>query len=232
MTSSVLLEVCLDSVASAVASEKGGAQRVELCANLEAGGVTPSVPLAAMLRKRISIAMHVLIRPRPGDFCYTVAEFEVMKQEIGLAKQFGANGVAVGILDEQNRVDVPRTRELVDLARPLSVTFNRAFDVRADLMHALEQVIRTGADRVSTSGGKPTANEGSGVIVRLVKQSSGRVGILACGTIRSDKVAAIIKATGVREVHARLQTPVSGRAHQTEVQAETVARFLQAARLR
>jgi len=152
MPTAILLEVCLDSVASAVASEKGGAQRVELCGSLGDGGVTPSAGLIATVRKGIKIAMHVLIRPRPGDFCYTADEFDVMKRDILLAKQLGANGVALGILDRQDRVDVPRTKELLELARPLSVTFNRAFDLTVDLSSALEDVVKSGADRVLTSG--------------------------------------------------------------------------------
>src|SRR5438477_8524428 len=109
MASEILLEVCLDSVASAIAAEQGGARRVEVCSNLAEGGVTPSAGLIAMVRKRITIGMHVLIRPRSGDFCYSAAEFEVMKREIVLAKQLGANGVALGVLDAQGRADVPRT---------------------------------------------------------------------------------------------------------------------------
>ena len=171
MASKILLEVCPDSVASAIAAEQGGARRGEVCSNLAEGGVTPSAGLIAMVRKRITIAMHVLIRPRSGDFCYSAAEFEVMKREIVLAKQLGANGVALGVLDAQGRVDVPRTRELAELARPLSVTFNRAFDVTPDLAAALEDVMRSGADRVLTSGGKATAIEAGsvhGVVVQMI----------------------------------------------------------------
>ncbi len=233
MPTAILLEVCLDSVASAVASENGGALRVELCGSLGDGGVTPSAGLIATVRKGITIAMHVLIRPRPGDFCYTADEFDVMKRDILLAKQLGANGVALGILDRQDRVDVPRTKELLELARPLSVTFNRAFDVTADLSSALEDLVKSGADRVLTSGGKKTAEEGADVIARLMKESAGRVGIIACGTIREGNVASLIEKTGVREVHARLETVVPGsEAQGARVQAETVARFLKAASIR
>ncbi len=233
MPTAILLEVCLDSVASAVASEKGGAQRVELCGSLGDGGVTPSAGLIATVRKRITIAMHVLIRPRPGDFCYTADEFDVMKRDVLLAKQLGANGVALGILDRQDRVDVPRTKELVELARPLSVTFNRAFDVTVDLSSALEDVVKSGADRVLTSGGKKTAEKGADVIARLMKESAGRVAIIACGTIREGNVASLIEKTGVREVHARLETVVPGsEAQGARVQAETVARFLKSASIR
>ena len=126
MKASVVLEVCVDSVASAVAAEQGGTHRLELCANLAEGGVTPSAGMIAMVRKRVGIPLHVLIRPRTGDFFYTPDEFDVMKRDIVLARQFGANGVAVGILTPDGNVDVLRTSELVGMARPLSVTFHRA----------------------------------------------------------------------------------------------------------
>jgi len=230
MASEILLEVCIDSVASAVAAERGGARRVEVCSNLAEGGVTPSARLIAMVRKGITIAMHVLIRPRSGDFYYSADEFEVMKRDIVLAKQLGANGVALGVLDEQGRVDVPRTRELAELARPLSVTFNRAFDTTADLAAALEDVVRAGADRVLTSGGKATADEGVDVIARLVKQSAGRLGILACGTVRAENVAGIVERTGVHEVHARLDSAVAdGEDRGAVVRVGAVAGFLHAA---
>jgi copper homeostasis protein len=229
MPPSVILEVCADSVASAMASEKGGAQRVELCSDLAEGGVTPSAGLIAMARKRISIALHVLIRPRPGDFCYGPDEFEVMKRDIVLAKQLGVNGVVLGILDPEGNVDRARTGELVELAHPLSVTFHRAFDGTSDLPAALEEVVRAGADRVLTSGGAPTAEDGAGMIARLVTAAAGRVAIMACGAIRAGNVASVVGKTGVREVHANLQGPVPGdEGRRMELLPETVAGFLAA----
>ncbi|MGC2197217.1 MAG: copper homeostasis protein CutC [Terriglobales bacterium] len=230
MLPSVFLEVCVDSVASAVASEKGGAQRVELCSGLAEGGVTPSAGLIAMARKRISIALHVLIRPRPGDFCYLPDEFEVMKTDIVLAKQLGAAGVVLGILNPEGHVDVARTGELVELARPMSVTFHRAFDTTPGLPAALEEVVSTGADRVSTSGGAQTAEDGAAMIGCLVAAAADRVAIMACGAIRAGNVAGIVERTGVVEVHANLQSPVSsGEGRRMEVLPETVAGFLAAA---
>lgn len=229
MFSSILLEVCVDSVASAIASESGGAQRVELCSNLDDGGVTPSAGVIAMVRKRVALPMHILIRPRAGDFVYSADEFEVMKRDILLSKQLGANGVVFGILDKQGAVDVARTRELVDLAQPLSVTFHRAFDASSDLKIALEEVVETRADNVLTSGGATSAMEGADMIERLVRRAAGRVAILACGSIRPANVAEIIERTGVREVHARLQAD-SG-TEKAEVLAETVAEFVKAASL-
>ena len=244
MPFSCVLEVCVDSVASAMAAEKGGAQRVELCSGLAEGGITPSAGLIVMTRKRVAIALHVLIRPRAGDFGYTADEFEVMKRDVALAKQLGVDGVVFGILGPDGRVDVPRTQELVELSRPLKVTFHRAFDAAADLLTALEDVIRTGADRILTSGGVPTAKEGADVIASLVTASQGRVIVMACGTIRAANVRRILDSTGVSEVHANLQSLVprpvdesgrapfpfaGGRLQRLEVVPETVAAFLAAA---
>lgn len=206
MPSPILLEVCVDSVASAVASEKGGAQRIKLCGNLADGGFTPSAGLIATVRKKIAVPLHVLIRPRTGSFCYTGDEFEVMKRDIALAKQLGANGVVFGILNRERSVDVARTRELIALSRPLSITFHRAFDAGNDLRATLEDVVETGADRILTSGGAQNAESGAATIANLVKASARRIGIMACGTIRARNVASIIEKAGVREVHAELAT--------------------------
>ena len=237
----VLLEVCVETVASAVAAERGGAYRVELCSNLAVEGVTPSLELIEQVRRRISIPLHVLIRPRAGDFRYTPPEFELMKSEIAHARQIGVNGVVFGILDTANHVDVQRTRDLVERSRPLAVTFHRGFDESAHLPSALEAVVRTGADRILTSGGALNAEQGSPMLSQLVKIAAGRIGILACGTIRETNVRKIVEATGVREIHASLldrslKTPV-GEGEGTEVkrqtltlQPEMVERVLNAAR--
>ena len=200
----VLLEVCVETVASAVAAERGGAHRVELCSNLRVEGVTPSLQLIEQVRRRISIPLHILIRPRAGDFRYTSPEFELMKSEIAHARHMGVDGVVFGILDAAKQVDVPRTRDLVERARPLAVTFHRAFDESANLLSALEAVIQTGAIRVLTSGGAPNAEEGSPTLSQLVKTAAGRIGVLACGAIRETNVRKIVETTGVREVHASL----------------------------
>lgn len=140
MTEHVLIEVCVESVASAVAAERGGAQRVELCSDLLEGGVTPSVGLMEAVRSRISIGLHPIIRPCAGDFCYTEEEFDVMCRDVEIAKSSGADGVVLGILDPTGKVDLQRTRRLIELARPLPVTFHRAFDMSADLVQSLEDV--------------------------------------------------------------------------------------------
>lgn len=195
------LEISLDSVESAIAAERGGAARVELCANLPAGGTTPSAGMIATVRKEIRIALHVMIRPRAGDFCYTAHEFELMKRDILMAKQLRADGLALGILSADGTVDVNRTRELVALARPVPVTFHRAFDMSANLRATLDQVIESGAARVLTSGGEPAAEQALDAIQALVHAARNRIGVMVCGGVREHNVRRILDATGAGEVH-------------------------------
>ncbi len=180
---------------------------MEVCSNLREGGVTPSAGLIEQVRAGTSIGLHVMIRPRGGDFCYTREEFETMRCDIIAIKKLGADGAVLGILDLNGNVDIERTRQLVELARPLRVTFHRAFDMSADLFRALEDVCATGADRLLTSGGERTACEAVERIARLVEAARGRIAIMACGGIKHDNAASIIERTGVREVHVGLRSP-------------------------
>jgi copper homeostasis protein len=209
MTEQVLIEVCVDSVASAMAAERGGAARVELCSSLLEGGVTPSAGMIEAIRAKISIGLQVIIRPRGGDFCYGEEEIEIMSRDIATAKDLGANGVVLGILDTDGNVNVPRTRELVELARPLNVTFHRAFDMSADLFRAFEKVLATGAERLLTSGGEPTCLQGADTIARLVKAARGRITIMAGGGIGHSEAVTLIERTGVTEIHVGLSSPVA-----------------------
>ncbi len=201
-----LLELCLESVDSAMAAERGGADRVELCANLLEGGTTPSAGAIREARARLSIRIHVMIRPRGGDFLYTDAEFASMRHDIRVAKDLGADGVVLGLLHADGTVDVPRTRELVELASPLPVTFHRAIDVSRDLPEALEAIIGTGAARVLTSGGKPSVIEGLSMVAQLARQAGDRIVVMpGCG-IRQENVREVLERTGAREIHIALET--------------------------
>jgi len=204
----ILVEVCADSVASAIAAERGGAARVELCSSLIEGGLTPSARLIEMTRAAVSMPLHVMIRPRGGDFCYEPEEFEIMKRDIAVAQRVGATGVVFGILDANGNVDVARTRQLADVARPLAVTFHRAFDMTADLFRALEDVCAAGVDRVLTSGGEPTSLLGQETIAQLVRKSEGRIVIMPGSGIRPENARSLVERTGVKEVHVGLRSVV------------------------
>jgi len=199
----VLVEVAVDSVGSAVAVQGGGAGRIELCAGLLEGGTTPSAGMIAACRERVAIPVFVLIRPRSGDFLYDDAELAVMRRDIVVARDLGADGVVIGALRPDGTVDADRTNALVDAARPLEVTFHRAFDFTRDAAEALEAVTALGIDRVLTSGWAATALDGIGTLTELVRRAGERPVLVAAGGITEDNVARIVQATGVREVHVR-----------------------------
>lgn len=209
----ILLEICVDSLQSAVAAEQGGAHRVELCSGLSEGGITPSAGLIATVRQGVSLGLHVMIRPRPGDFCYDTDEFAAMKKDVLMAKQLGADGVVFGILKENEEIDSDRTRSLVEIARPLSATFHRAFDISHDLESALEVLVQAGVNRILTSGGASTAEEGVATIARLVAVAPNHINLIAAGRIRENNVAHIIATTGVTEIHANLALPAPKTSH-------------------
>jgi copper homeostasis protein len=207
----MLLEVCVTSVESALAAQRGGAQRVELCSALEAGGLTPGYGLAAAVRQALRIGLHLMIRPRGGDFLYSDAEFDVMQREITAAKQLGADGVVFGLLTPQGAVDVPRTRELAQLAHPLHVTFHRAFDRTADPLPALEDVIACGAQTLLTSGRANKATGGMPLIRELVHHAAGRIEIMAGSGVTPDNVVALAHDTGARAFHLSARTLAASR---------------------
>jgi len=206
------LEICVDSVESAIAAEAGGAQRVELCSALSEGGLTPSLGLIRAVRSRIGIGIYVMIRPRGGDFLYSSEEFSIMRDDIASAAQAGANGVVFGLLTADGNVDLERSRALVEDARSaapsVEVTFHRAIDMARNLEIALEDVIQTGAHRVLTSGGAQSALLGSARIAGLVRSAEGKIGVMVCGNVRAENLRQIAQATGAREFHASLRTAV------------------------
>lgn len=205
----ILVEVAVDSVASARAAERGGASRIELCSSLAEGGLTPSAGLIETARAAVSMPIYVMIRPRSGDFCYDSDEFAAMHCDIAMAKQMEMSGVVFGLVDVNGNVDVRRTSRLADLARPLEVTFHRAFDITADLFRALEDVCATGANRVLTSGGEQTAFEGRENIAKLMEQAKGRIIVMPGSGIKPENARSLVEATGATEIHAGLRSVVS-----------------------
>lgn len=210
MNGEILVEICVDSVASAVAAECGGARRLELCGDLLEGGITPSAGMIAAVRAKVSIPVQVMIRPRGGDFCYDADEFDIMRRDIETVKKLGADGVVFGILGAEGNVDIPRSRELVELARPLDVTFHRAFDMSAALLRSLEDVCEAGANRILTSGGQATALQGIAKIAELVKAARGRIAIMPGSGIKPENARRIVEESGIREIHAGLGSVVAG----------------------
>ncbi len=202
MSKNFLLEICVDSVESAIAAQEGGADRVELCANLGDGGTTPSAGLIATARRHLRIGLHILIRPRGGDFCYSAVEFKSMKSDVAFAKNLGADGVVFGILKPDRTVDVERMRALVNLARPMSLTFHRAFDVADEPFRALEDIIALGVDRLLTSGQAETAKAGLPLIAQLAQKAAGRIRIMPGGGINAQNLHQFISTAGVSEIHA------------------------------
>ena len=216
MTRRYLLEISVETLEAALAAQHGGADRIELCGNLSIGGVTPSLVMMRAVHGQLHIPMFAIIRPRGGDFVYSETELAEMKRSIGEAKQAGMDGVVLGILTKDRLVDIERTCELVAIARPLPVTFHRAFDDCANLHEALEDVVQTGASRILTSGGAKSAPEGATMLAELVQLASERVVILPGGGINASNISALVKLSNAREFHSGLGTrlPYGGTNHE------------------
>jgi copper homeostasis protein len=200
----VFFELCVETLKAGRAAEAGGADRIELCSALDLGGMTPIAELQAENLRALSIPVYVLIRPRSGDFCFSPEEFNTMRQQTEQAKEAGASGIAVGVLLKDGRIDVERTRELVELARPLAVTFHRAFDGSPDLHEALEQVIETGADSLLTSGGAADVLTGAELIGSLKEQAGERIQIIAGGGLKLESLVEVVRRAGVYSLHGSL----------------------------
>lgn len=206
----IITEVCADSINSAIAAQEGGAERIELCQALSEDGLTPSPALTIYCKENLDLQVMVLIRPRPGDFCYNDAEFEVIKNDVLFCKEAGVEGVVVGFLDKFNRVEKERLKEIVSLADDMEVTFHKAFDVSENLEESLETIIECGCDRILTSGGCKTAYEGRFVIGNLIEKAAGRIKILAGGGVNPENVIDIIKDSRCTEVHFSAKAKVTG----------------------
>jgi copper homeostasis protein len=196
-----LLEVCVDSPEAALAAQAGGAQRVELCSALGEGGLTPSLGAIELARAGLAIELFVLIRPRAGDFLYSAAELAVARRDIELCAQAGARGVVLGVLRRDGTIDRERTAALIECARPLAVSFHRAFDLTREPERALEELIELGVERVLTSGAERTALEGAALLRRLVERAGERIIVMPGGGIRASNVRELVRRTGARELH-------------------------------
>jgi copper homeostasis protein len=230
------LEICVDSVASAMAAEQGGADRIELCSALSEDGITPSLGMIRTVRAKVRLSVNVIVRPRGGDFVYDDDEFAVMREDIRQARTAGCDGLVLGLLTADGHIDCARTRQLIEEAAPLPVTFHRAFDMVVDPFSALEEVIACGAKRILTSGGCPTALEGVEQLARLQKQAAGRVRLMAGGGVRQHNLGKIVAQTGITELHTSLAKSLPSQAAETAgkaipvlprklVDAEAVRRF-------
>ena len=194
------VEICCNSIVSAQAAKEGGAQRIELCRDLECGGLTPTDEEIAYCVGELGLRTHVLVRPRPGNFCYNMSEMGEIERTVSRCRNLGAHAVVVGFLTEDGKIDVERTRHIVEVASPMKVTFHRAFDeAQQDPIEALWSVAASRCDRLLTSGQRATAIEGKEVIKSLVGVTGVR--ILAGSGVTPDNVEELIRHTGVREVH-------------------------------
>ncbi|MBB6108910.1 copper homeostasis protein [Mucilaginibacter lappiensis] len=213
MIKPVTLEVCANSVTSALAAQEGGAVRVELCENLKEGGTTPSHGQILMARSLLHIKLYVLIRPRGGDFLYSELEYQIMMADIRYCIEAGCDGVVIGMLNPDGSIDTKRCLEMTRLARQwgLGVTFHRAFDMCANQDKALEEIIEMGCERILTSGGKSTAMEGATVINHLVQKAAGRISIMPGSGVSEANLADLVHFTGVTEVHSSARISVQSK---------------------
>ncbi|WP_205513782.1 copper homeostasis protein CutC [Longitalea arenae] len=205
----MLLEVCAFNLQSSVIAERAGAKRVELCENPADGGTTPSYGTIKQTREKISIALYPIIRPRGGNFFYDEEEFAIIKQDILLCKQLGCDGISTGVHKLNGEIDTERLKRIVEWAYPMGVTCHRVFDATPDPMHALEQIIECGCERVLTSGQRSTAPEGMALLGQLVQQAAGRIIIMPGAGVRSANIQSLIEGTGATEFHtsARITAP-------------------------
>lgn len=209
MDSQFLIEIATSDYVTTKAAYEGGADRIELCANLAEGGTTPSYGHIKQCREDFPISIYPIIRPRGGDFLYTAEEFKIMKQDIIMCKKLGCDGIVIGLLNRNGTVDVERTSILIELAYPMKVTFHRAFDRCKDPYEAIEQLIEIGCSRILTSGQKPSAGNAVDALTLFNKAANGHIIIMPGSGVRKENVAAIAAATGCTEFHSSLRSKIS-----------------------
>ena len=200
-----IIEIATSDFTTTKSAVEGGADRIELCANLAEGGTTPSYAHIKKCREAFSIALFPIVRSRGGDFLYTKDEFEIMMNDVKLCKQLGCEGVVIGLLNMDGTIDVARTAELIELAYPMEATFHRAFDRCRDPFEALEELIEIGCQRILTSGQKPTVSEGVNLIAELNNKADGRITIMPGSGVRKDNIKLLAEKTGCTEFHSSLR---------------------------
>jgi copper homeostasis protein len=208
MPARYVLEISVETVEAAMAAERGGAQRIEFCSHAREGGTTPSDESLSAVRERVTVPIFSMVRPRGGNFFYTDTEFAAMQLQIAAAKKFRMDGVVLGLLSAPGHIDVERSAQLVEQARPLPVTYHRAFDECSDLRKSLEDVIKTGAARLLTSGGQRTAPEALELLGDLVHIAGDRLMVMPGSGLHAGNIREAVKQTGAREFHAGLSSVV------------------------
>lgn len=206
----ITIEICANSLASALHAQSAGAHRIELCDSLETGGLTPSAGLLSLARERLNIPVHVLIRPRNGDYCYDEACVEVMRRDISLVKSLGYQGIVIGALQPDGALDTKVLDQLLEVAGNMSITFHRAFDVAKEPFSLTEKLIERGIERILTSGRQPTAVEGSDFIAQMQQNFGNSIKIMAGSGINSANIISLLKQTGVKECHLSARRSVQG----------------------
>lgn len=204
-----ILEIATSDFETTRSAVDGGADRIELCANLSEGGTTPSYGTIYTCRDMFDVALFPIIRPRGGDFLYNNEEYEIMLHDVKLCKQSGCDGIVIGILLEDGKIDLKRTSAIIEIAYPMGVTFHRAFDRCADPFEALEQLIEIGCERILTSGQQPSVNEGMELIAELNKISDHRIVIMPGSGVRKENIELLAKKTGCAEFHSSLRNKTS-----------------------
>tara|TARA_B110001469_G_scaffold78409_1_gene74248 strand:- start:401 stop:1099 length:699 start_codon:yes stop_codon:yes gene_type:complete len=208
----MILEICANSYQSAINAEKAGAQRIELCSEISVGGITPSLGLLKKVMHSLSIPVQVLIRPRSGDFHYSNAEFDIMKENILQCKDLGCAGIVSGVLHANNTIDIKRTRELIELSKPLSFTFHRAFDVVPKPKESLVELIKMGVGRLLTSGQKEKAEDGIDLLSELQKMAQNKL-IVMPGSGINHLNSSLFKTAGFTEIHSSASKTTSRNTH-------------------
>lgn len=222
----IIVEACVDNIESAIQAQDAGADRIELCSALLEGGLTPSFGLIKLVKEKLNIPIHVLIRPRRGDFLYSQNELGIMKEDIKFCQQIGLTGVVFGVLNKDSSLNLKANQELLNYSKNMTTTFHRAFDMLADPFMALEQLIELGFDKILCSGQNSIKKEPEEIVRELVKKAHKRIDIIVAGGINALNVTKIVSQTGVGEVHASARAKSKSKMSQQNFKAEISASYL------